>query len=160
MTALDFPTFYRQDNVKSAALAVCMMLSVLPVGAFALEVGAGETTAAVSEQKAATPYPLGGGEKIGETFVKAYGTVYTLSGNYTQGITIETKQDITINIDDKVTITGVAKFLDVTGTGKVTINGTKDGVDQKIKMTTNFGEVGGDTGIVYLDAAGAAIAVA
>ena len=139
----------------SAALAVCMMLSVLPVGAFALEVGAGETTAAVSEQKAATPYPLGGGEKIGETFVKAYGTVYTLSGNYTQGITIETKQDITINIDDKVTITGVAKFLDVTGTGKVTINGTKDGVDQKIKMTTNFGEVGGDTGIVYLDAAGA-----
>ena len=139
----------------SAALAVSMMASTLPVGAFALEVGAGETTAAVSEQKAATPHPLGGGEKIGETFVKAYGTVYTLSGNYTQSITIETKQDITINIDDEVTITGVAKFLDVTGTGKVTINGTKDGVDQKIKMTTNFGEVGGDTGIVYLDAAGA-----
>ena len=140
----------------SAALAVSMMASTLPVGAFALEVGAGETTAAVSEQKAATPHPLGGGEKIGETFVKAYGTVYTLSGNYTQSITIETKQDITINIDDEVTITGVAKFLDVTGTGKVTINGTKDGVDQKIKMTTTFREVDTeDTGIVYLDAAGA-----
>ena len=139
----------------SAALAVSMMASTLPVGAFALEVGAGETTAAVSEQKAATPCHLDGGKTIGETFVETYGTVYTLSGNYTQGITIETKQDITINIDDEVTITGVAKFLDVTGTGKVTINGTKDGVDQKIKMTTNFGEVGGDTGIVYLDAAGA-----
>ena len=139
----------------SAALAVSMMASTLPVGAFALEVGAGETTAAVSEQKAATPCHLDGGKTIGETFVETYGTVYTLSGNYTQGITIETKQDITINIEGEVTITGVAKFLDVTGTGKVTINGTKDGVDQKIKMTTNFGEVGGDTGIVYLDAAGA-----
>ena len=140
----------------SAALAVSMMASTLPVGAFALEVGAADPAAAVSEQKAATPHPLGGGEKIGETFVKAYGTVYTLSGNYTQSITIETKQDITINIDDEVTITGVAKFLDVTGTGKVTINGTKDGVDQKIKMTTTFREVDTeDTGIVYLDAAGA-----
>ena len=140
----------------SAALAVSMMASTLPVGAFALEVGAGETTAAVSEQKAATPHPLGGGEKIGETFVKAYGTVYTLSGNYTQSITIETKQDITINIDDTVTITGVAKFLDVTGTGKVTINGTKDGVDQNIKMTTDCNVMNtGDTGVVYLEAAGA-----
>ena len=140
----------------SAALAVSMMASTLPVGAFALEVGAADPAATVSEQEAATPHPLGGGEKIGETFVKAYGTVYTLSGNYTQSITIETKQDITINIDDEVTITGVAKFLDVTGTGKVTINGTKDGVDQKIKMTTDCNVMNtGDTGVVYLEAAGA-----
>ena len=140
----------------SAALAVSMMASTLPVGAFALEVGAGETTAAVSEQKAATSHRLGGSEIIGEGFVEAYGTVYTLSGNYTQGITIETKQDITINIDGEVTITGVAKFLDVTGTGKVTINGTKDGVDQKIKMTTDCNVMNtGDTGVVYLEAAGA-----
>ena len=146
----------KSTRLLSAALAVCMMLSVLPVGAFALEVGAADPAAAVSEQKAATPYHLDGGEKIGETFVKANGTVYTLSGNYTQGITIETKQDITINIDDTVTITGVAKFLDVTGTGKVIINGTKDGADQNIKMTTDFGVINtGDTGIVYLDAAGA-----
>mgnify|MGYP002560374185 CR=1 FL=1 len=140
----------------SAALAVSMMASTLPVGAFALEVGAGETTAAVSEQKAATPCHLDGGKTIGETFVETYGTVYTLSGNYTQGITIETKQDITINIDDEVTITGVAKFLHVTGTGKVTINGTKDGADQNIKMKTDCDVMNtGDTGIVYLDAAGA-----
>ena len=142
----------------SAALAVSMMASTLPVGAFALEVGAGETTAAVSEQKAATSHRLGGGEIIGEGLVETYGTVYTLSGNYTQGITIETKQDITINIDGEVTITGVAKFLDVTGTGKVTINGTKDGVDQKIKMTTDHDHDvidTGYTGVVYLEAAGA-----
>ena len=140
----------------SAALAVSMMASTLPVGAFALEVGAGETTAAVSEQKAATSHRLGGSEIIGEGFVEAYGTVYTLSGNYTQGITIETKQDITINIEGEVTVTGVAKFLDVTGTGKVTINGTKDGADQKIKMTTDCNVMNtGDTGVVYLEAAGA-----
>ena len=138
----------------SAALAVSMMASTLPVGAFALEVGAGETTATVSEQKAATSHRLEGGEIIGEGV--ANGTVYTLSGNYTQGISITTSKDITINIEGEVTVTGVAKFLDVTGTGKVTINGTKDGADQNIKMTTDFDVINtGDTGIVYLDAAGA-----
>ena len=137
----------------SAALAVSMMASTLPVGAFALEVGAADPAATVSEQKAATSHRLEGGEIIDDV---AYGTVYTLSGNYTQGITIETKQDITINIEGEVTITGVAKFLDVTGTGKVTINGTKDGVDQKIKMTTDCNVMNtGDTGVVYLEAAGA-----
>ena len=142
----------------SAALAVSMMASTLPVGAFALEVGAADPAAAVSEQKAATSHRLGGGEIIGEGLVETYGTVYTLSGNYTQGITIETKQDITINIEGEVTITGVAKFLDVTGTGKVTINGTKDGVDQKIKMTTDHDHDvidTGYTGVVFLEAAGA-----
>ena len=139
----------------SAALAVSMMASTLPVGAFALEVGAADPAATVSEQKAATSHRLEGGEIIDDV---AYGTVYTLSGNYTQGITIKTKQDITINIDDEVTITGVAKFLDVTGTGKVTINGTKDGVDQKIKMTTDHDHDvidTGYTGVVFLEAAGA-----
>ena len=140
----------------SAALAVSMMASTLPVGAFALEVGAGETTAAVSEQKAATSHRLDGGETIDEDFVEAYGAVYTLSGNYTSGITIETMQDITINIEGEVTVTGVAKFLDVTGTGKVTINGTKDGEDQNIKMTTDYDVINtGYTGVVYLEAAGA-----
>ena len=139
----------------SAALAVSMMASTLPVGAFALEVGAADPAATVSEQKAATSHRLEGGEIIDDV---AYGTVYTLSGNYTQGITIKTKQDITINIDNEVTITGVAKFLDVTGTGKVTINGTKDGVDQKIKMTTDHDHDvidTGYTGVVFLEAAGA-----
>ena len=138
----------------SAALAVSMMASTLPVGAFALEVGAGETTATVSEQKAATSHRLEGGKPIDEDFVEANGTVYTLSGNYTQGISITTSKDITINIEGEVTVTGVVKFLHVTGTGKVTINGTKDGA--AIKMTTNCEAVDTiDSGIVYLDAAGA-----
>ena len=138
----------------SAALAVSMMASTLPVGAFALEVGAGETTATVSEQKAATSYRLKGGETIDEDFVVANGAVYTLSGNYSRGISITTSKDITINIEGEVTVTGVVKFLYVTGTGKLIINGTKDGA--AIKMTTNCEAVDTiDSGIVYLDAAGA-----
>lgn len=147
----------KSTRLVSAALAVCMMLSVLPVGAFAAEPGT-EPENTVTAQKETKGYPLKGSEKINEGFVVAHGTVYTLSGNYTQGITIETEQDITINIDDEVTITGVAKFLDVTGTGKVTINGTKDGADQNIKMTTDHDHDvidTGYTGVVFLEAAGA-----
>ncbi len=127
----------------SAALAVSMMASTLPVGAFALEVGAGETTAAVSEQEAATSHRLEGGKPIDEDFVEAYGTVYTLSGNYTQGISITTSKDITINVDNadgdvtvKLASEGEA-FLNVSGTGKVTINGTKDDVDQSVSVTAS-----------------------
>ena len=138
----------------SAALAVSMMASTLPVGAFALEVGAADPAATVSEQKAATSHRLEGGKIIDEGFVEANGTVYTLSGNYSRGISITTSKDITINIEGEVTVTGVVKFLYVTGTGKVTINGTKDGA--AIKMTTNCEAVDTiDSGIVYLDAAGA-----
>ena len=135
----------------SAALAVSMMASTLPVGAFALEVGAGETTAAVSEQKAATSHRLEGGEIIGEDV--ANGAVYTLSGNYSRGISITTSKDITINIEGEVTVTGVDKFLDVTGTGKVTINGTKDGA--AIKMTNDHAMGIGITEVVCLEAVGA-----
>ena len=135
----------------SAALAVSMMASTLPVGAFALEVGAGETTAAVSEQEAATSHRLEGGEIIGEGV--ANGAVYTLSGNYSRGISITTSKDITINIEGEVTVTGVAKFLDVTGTGKVTINGTKDGA--AIKMTNDHAMGIGITEVVCLEAVGA-----
>ena len=135
----------------SAALAVSMMASTLPVGAFALEVGAGETTAAVSEQKAATVLSYDGGTiNAGHYIMKG--------GNYTGGFTIDTTGDVTIDITGEVTVTGVAKFLDVTGTGKVIINGTKDGVDQKIKMTTDHDHDvidTGYTGVVYLEAAGA-----
>ena len=133
----------------SAALAVSMMASTLPVGAFALEVGAGETTAAVSEQKAATVLSYDGGTiNAGHYIMKG--------GNYTGGFTIDTTGDVTIDITGEVTVTGVAKFLDVTGTGKVIINGTKDGVDQKIKMTTDHDVIDtGYTGVVYLEAAGA-----
>ena len=125
----------------SAALAVSMMASTLPVGAFALEVGAADPAATVSEQKAATSHRLDGGETINEDFVEVNGAVYTLSGNYNKGISITTSEDITINVDNAdgdVTVKLASEseaFLNVSGTGKVTINGTKDGVDQNVLMT-------------------------
>ena len=132
----------------SAALAVSMMASTLPVGAFALEVGAGETTAAVSEQKAATVLSHGGGTINAGHYIME-------GGDYTGGFTIDTTGDVTIDITGEVTVTGVVKFLDVTGTGKVTINGTKDGVDQKIKMTNDHAMGIGITEVVCLEAVGA-----
>ena len=125
----------------SAALAVSMMASTLPVGAFALEVGAADPAATVSEQKAATSHRLKGGETIDEDV--ANGAVYTLSGNYSRGISITTSKDITINVDNAdgdVTVKLASEseaFLNVSGTGKVTINGTKDGVEQSVSVTAS-----------------------
>ena len=123
----------KSTRLLSAALAVCMMLSVVPVGAFAAEAGTNDAVAAVSEQEAVEPYHLQGGETINDTFVEANGAVYTLSGDYTREITVEATKNITINIDGKVTINNVYTFLNITGSGMVTINGTKDGVDQEIE---------------------------
>ena len=125
----------RKKSIRlvSAALAACMMLSVLPVGAFALEAGTNDAVAAVSEQKAVKPNHLQGGETINDTFVEANGAVYTLSGDYTREITVEATKNITINVNGKVTINNVYTFLNITGSGMVTINGTKDGVDQEIE---------------------------
>lgn len=125
----------RKKSIRlvSAALAACMMASTLPVGAFALEAGTNDAVAAVSEQKAVKPNHLQGGETINDTFVEAYGAVYTLSGDYTREITVEATKNITINVNGKVTINNVYTFLNITGSGMVTINGTKDGVDQEIE---------------------------
>ena len=123
----------KSTRLLSAALAACMMLSVLPVGAFALEAGTNDAVAAVSEQEAVEPNHLQGGETINDTFVEANGAVYTLSGDYTQEITVEATKNITINVNGKVTINNVYTFLNITGSGMVTINGTKDGVDQEIE---------------------------
>lgn len=94
----------KSTRLLSAALAVCMMLSVLPVGAFAAEVGAADPAAAVSEQKAATPHHLDGGEIINENFITQYGNTYTIGGEetYQYPITIDTNQDVTIKFINNV----------------------------------------------------------
>ena len=133
----------RKKSIRlvSAALAACMMASTLPVGAFALEAGTNDAVAAVSEQEAVKPNHLQGGETINDTFVEANGAVYTLSGDYTREITVEATKNITINVNGKVTINNVYTFLNITGSGMVTINGTKDGVDQEIEnKRADYGE--------------------
>ena len=105
----------KSTRLLSAALAVCMMLSVLPVGAFALEVGAADPAAAVSEQKAATPHHLGGGEIINDELIEQYGTTYTIGGEetYLKCITIDTNQDVTIKFINNVNshIVGTSRDL-------------------------------------------------
>lgn len=90
----------------SAALAMSMMASTLPVGAFALEVGAADPAAAVSEQKAATPYHLDGDKIIiiNEEFIAEHGNTYTIGGEetYQYPITIDTNQDVTIKFINNV----------------------------------------------------------
>lgn len=97
----------KSTRLLSAALAVCMMLSVLPVGAFALEVGAADPAAAVSEQKAATPYHLDGDKDkiiINEDFIAEHGNTYTIGGEetYQYPITIDTNQEVTIKFINNV----------------------------------------------------------
>ena len=59
----------KSTRLLSAALAVCMMLSVLPVGAFAAEPGAAEPKNGVSAQEETKPYPLKGGETVNDKLV-------------------------------------------------------------------------------------------
>lgn len=89
-------------RLVSAALAACMMLSVLPVvGAFALDVGAAPESG-VSTQAAV--YHLVGGETIDDDFIARNGSsysmsnVYTESGEYTKNIIIDTTKDVTIEV--------------------------------------------------------------
>lgn len=107
----------KSTRLLSAALAVCMMLSVLPVGAFALEVGAADPAAAVSEQKAATPHHLDGDEKIiiNEDFIAEHGNTYTIGGEetYQYPITIDTNQDVTIKFINNVNSHIVGTSLDL-----------------------------------------------
>lgn len=88
-------------RLVSVALAACMMLSVLPVGAFALDVGAAPESS-VSTQAAV--YHLVGGETIDDDFITQNGSsysmsnAYTESGEYTKNITIDTTKDVTIEV--------------------------------------------------------------
>ena len=96
----------KSTRLLSAALAACMMLSVLPVGAFAAEPGEDATNAAVTAQEETETYHLQGGEKINDDFVKDYGSTYTIGGEgdylYTNIITIDTNQDVTIKFINNV----------------------------------------------------------
>ena len=92
----------------SAVLAGCMMTSVLPVSAFALE-GSAEFERTVSAQEnsdapaepsgeVAAACPLTGGDIIiNNDFIKANGNVYSMSdaytedGAYKEGIVIDTE---------------------------------------------------------------------
>lgn len=112
----------KSTRLLSAALAVCMMLSVLPVGAFAAEPGAAEPENGVSAQKETEPYHLNGGETVNDTFVAAHGDVYELSGPYTKSITVYTTKNVTLNIVGNVDVNMGPALLNVKDARDLKIN--------------------------------------
>lgn len=108
----------KSTRLLSAALAVCMMLSVLPVGAFAAEPGTepenGNGVSAQAEETLSFA-----GKEITE------GGTYTMEGGeYTGPITVNVQDgnDVIINITGDVT-TNIRDMLIKVVKGHVTING-------------------------------------
>ena len=126
----------------SAVLAGCMMTSVLPVSAFALEgstefertVSAQENSDAPAEPSGAEAavYSLTGGETINKKFIEEHGgsKVYSISGTYADGIVIDAEDDddVVINVTGGTTFEksgnkdDYATFITVRNAKSVTVN--------------------------------------
>lgn len=107
----------KSTRLLSAALAVCMMLSVLPVGAFAAEPGTEQENAVTAQEEAQTLPKTGGSITSGGT--------YTMEGGeYTGPITVNVQDgnDVIINITGHVT-TSIKDVLIEVVNGQVKING-------------------------------------
>ena len=95
----------KSTRLVSAALAVCMMLSVLPVGAFAAEPRAEEQENGASAQ-ASLPVIENSEIKSADTdqVIDKAGT-YTMSGDYANRIIINTDDDVTIKVTGNIKFT-------------------------------------------------------
>ena len=135
----------------SAVLAGCMMTSVLPVSAFALE-GSAEFERTVSAQENSDapaetsgkgcPLPTDGATTINKDFIADHGNVYSMSGTYTEEIVIDAENaDVVINVTGETTFDkkggnkdDCADFITVRNANSVIVNAE----GQTIKMTGNF----------------------
>lgn len=111
----------KSTRLLSAALAACMMLSVLPVGAFAAEPGTEPENTATAQAEETLPFA---GKEITE------GGTYTMEGGeYTGPITVNVQDgnDVIINITGHVT-TNIRDMLIKVVKGHVTINGGNDAI--------------------------------
>lgn len=124
----------------SAVLAGCMMTSVLPVSAFALEGSAEfERTVSAQENSDASAEPSGEGyplptdsaTTINKDFIADHGKVYSMSGTYTEGIVIDAEdEDVVINVTGETTFdkgghshnNDYATFITVCRANSVTVN--------------------------------------
>ena len=107
----------KSTRLLSAALAACMMLSALPVGAFAAEPGTEPENTVTAQEEA---HIL---QKSGDRITS--GGTYTMEGGpYTGTITVDVEdgEDVIINITGDVT-TNVSTMLIKVLKGHVTING-------------------------------------
>ena len=125
----------KSTRLLSAALAVCMMLSALPMGAFAAEPGT-EPENAVTAQEETEGFHLEEGATINEKFIKEHGHTYTIGGkkDYKYRIIIDTNEDVTINfVGDTVGCFSGANIpdlkkamIEVKKVNKLTINNQKN----------------------------------
>lgn len=119
----------------SAVLAGCMMTSVLPVSAFALEGSTEfERTVSAQENSDAPAEPSGEGyllptdsaTTINKDFIADHGgsKVYSISGTYADGIVIDAEnEDVVINVTGETTFAkGSAEFITVRRAKSVTVN--------------------------------------
>ena len=126
----------------SAVLAGCMMTSVLPVSAFALEGSAEfERTVSAQENSDAPAETSGKGyllptdraTTINKKFIEEHGgsKVYSISGTYTEGIVIDAEdEDVVINVTGETTFdkgghshnNDYATFITVCRANSVTVN--------------------------------------
>lgn len=131
----------------SAVLAGCMMTSVLPVSAFALEESTefeGNVSAQENSDAPAAVYSLHGGEIINEDFIAKHGgsKVYSISGTYADGIVIDAEnEDVVINVTGETTFNkkggnkdDCANFITVRNANSVIVNAE----GQTIKMAGDF----------------------
>ena len=137
----------------SAVLAGCMMTSVLPVSAFALEGSTEfERTVSAQENSDAPAEPSGKGyllptdsaTTINKDFIADHGgsKVYSISGTYADGIVIDAEnEDVVINVTGETTFDkkggnkdDCANFITVRNANSVIVNAE----GQTIKMAGNF----------------------
>ena len=102
----------KSTRLLSAALAACMMLSVLPVGAFAAEPGTEPENTATAQEETEGHYLKDGGVTIDDDLIEKYGNTYTIGGEetYQHPITINTNQDVTIKFINNVNYKWSAYF--------------------------------------------------
>ena len=130
----------KSTRLLSAALAVCMMLSVLPVGAFAAEPGTEPENGNGVSAQAEETLPFAGKE------ITEGGTYTMAGGEYTGPITVNVQddKDVIINITGSVT-TNIGDMLIKVVKGHVTINGGND-----VTVENTREEVGYSDGIGYV----------
>ena len=113
----------KSTRLLSAALAACMMLSVLPVGAFAAKPGTEPENGNGVSAQAEETLPFAGKE------ITEGGTYTMEGGEYTGPITVNVQdgKDVIINITGHVT-TNIRNMLIKVVKGHVTINGGNDAI--------------------------------
>lgn len=119
----------KSTRLLSAALAVCMMLSVLPVGAFAAEPGTEPENGNGVSAQAEETLPFAGKE------ITEGGTYTMPKGTYTGNFEINTDDDVKIEITGDVTYEhgwGKQYLFYVTKVGTLTV----DGGTHKIRVNT------------------------